>query len=157
MEVSEIIEQQALALGCLYLRAIPSDANDYTERVEIAENTLVIYSNNPNVLVNLESFIKLTYPVTIQVVKLGSFDDNTVDSDLLINECRNTAIQLANNILNSIDGVVYPPNFSIDPFDTIQVMDDILTGVTITLDIQLPYFCPTVTNIFDKTFDITFN
>ena len=159
MEISDIIEQQALALGCLYLRAIPSDANDYVERTELSDQTLVIYSNHPNVSVAVQNYLKLTYPITIQVVKLGNFDDNTVDSDILINQCRSIAIQLAMNILNSIEGVVYPDNIAVDPFDTIQVMDDILTGVTIGINVEYPYTCvpPSSNGIFDYTFDKTFN
>lgn len=142
MIVSQAIKETAEKLGALYLRAVPSEANETIERHDLQGRFLVIYTNHPTVDYDITGgFTKANYPVQIQVLKLGDFDDNTEDSDILVDECRAFAETMALALLNYEEGIIFPDGFETDPFDTVQIYDSILTGVTLTLDINFQLVC----------------
>jgi len=141
MQVSETIKEAAQRLDCLYLRATPSEANEEIERTAMKGLTLVIYTNFPSVDFKLDPLIKATYPVEIQVLKLASYDDNTRDSDVYIDGCRDIALKLALDILNTTPAIIYPEDINTETFDSVQIYDDILTGVTLSFNLEFQINC----------------
>jgi hypothetical protein len=141
MKISQILKDIATNLGEIYLRATPSDANNELQEIEVGSKVLCIYSNHPSVEYNLEFNIKALYPLQIQFLKIADFDDNTVDSDLLIDICREEAEKFAIGLINYQENFIFPDGFTIDPFDTIKVDDSILTGVTLNINFEYTLNC----------------
>jgi hypothetical protein len=132
MEVSQIIKQIAEGLDCLYLRATDEDANVRIDEIDLQGLPIVIYNNLPIVAGLLANNHQEITPLEISVYKKAYFDDETTDSDLLINECRVIARKIVLGLLPFM--AVAPEDYEIDTLNRLQQFDAILTGVQINID-----------------------
>jgi len=132
MEVSQIIEQIACSLDCLYLRATDDDANVKLEDIDLQGLPIVIYNNLPIVAGSLGNNHQEVTPLEISVYKKAYFDDETIDSDVLINECRVIARKIVLALLPFM--AVEPEDYEIDTLNRLAQFDVILTGVQINID-----------------------
>ena len=69
MEVSQIIDQIACSLDCLYLRATDDDANVKLEDIDLQGLPIVIYNNLPIVAGSLGNNHQEVTPLEIYVYK----------------------------------------------------------------------------------------
>jgi len=132
MEVSQIIDQIACSLDCLYLRATDDDANVKLEDIDLQGLPIVIYNNLPIVAGSLGNNHQEVTPLEISVYKKAYFDDETIDSDVLINECRVIARKIVLALLPFM--AVEPEDYEIDTLNRLAQFDVILTGVQINID-----------------------
>lgn len=160
MQISQALQAIASNLGLEYLRATDPQANEELGRKDLNGLTIMIYNNLPDVEYNVYPYLEANYPVQVKIMKLASFDDNTVDTDIIQDSCRTIAEQVARDLMSYDDTIIAPETFLITSQDNVELFDDILTGVTLEIDIKYTINCPPPppsSGIFDNTFDNTFN
>jgi len=139
MEVNKMIQQVADQLDLLYLRATDYDANVRIEDIDLKSLPILIYNNLLEVDYSLEATTRALYPIEIKILKLGYFDATTEDADYIINRCRDIAQDVAKLLLQN--DVVAPEGFRIDALNTVEIYDEIMTGVTLFIDIEFTINC----------------
>jgi len=141
MEVSELLKRIAEEeLEMLYLRATDYDANVRIEDIDLQGLPIMIYNNLLEVNYEALASTIATYPLEIRFLKLGYFDNDTEDADYIINRCRTLAEKCA-KLLAGEEFIIPAEDFSIDALTTFEIYDEIMTGVTLSYELQFQISC----------------
>lgn len=145
--ISEILKTTVQKLpNALFLRATDLDANIELEKIDIGIRTLFIYNNLPNVNNPIQEggLVQEIVPISIGIVRLADFDDNTRDGDELREDCKIMAHRLMDQLKNRTDSVTPIPDYQTNFTDAEKIHDVILTGLILrfnwTFDRE-EYYC----------------
>ena len=138
MSVTDII-RDAVALfdNSIFLRATEFDANIEVADVDLEGQTVFIYNNLPTVSNSALGGVVSAYPIQIQILQLGEFDDNTDQSDTI----RDDLIPVATQLFNTLQADPrhskgeYAESFDTDLQGQVKIYNTILTGVMLEFDL----------------------
>ena len=142
MELSQELKRIADELGILYFRFNESDMNQAISDTDVQGLQLMNWLNEPLVTYQASGVFIATYPLEIEVLELAEADDNTPDSDQIVDRCRRTAEKLVSKLL-AVDEILIADGqtFSIDSLTTIKKYDDVFTGVLIQISVSYNAIC----------------
>jgi len=128
-----IAAQVELIPDAVYYRATDTEANKDIDNIDLGGKTIVLFNN-----VATSGYVTQDIPISIKVLKLASFDDREVDSDILRDDCKLVAEKLFNKITNSQDINIMPPTleYTIEFMNQTKIYDKTVTGCTLSFTIS---------------------
>jgi len=135
-----IAAQVELIPDAVYYRATDTEANKDIDNIDLSGKTIVLFNNLPSITstVATSGYVTQDIPISIKVLKLASFDDREVDSDILRDDCKLVAEKLFNKITNSQDINIMPPTleYTIEFMNQTKIYDKTVTGCTLSFTIS---------------------
>ena len=124
-----------------YLRATDHNANISADQIDLAEKVLVQYNNRPTIsgsIAGLSGVASEVVPVEISFLKLADFDDDSEDTDILIDDLVGYARTMFDKISSLTSGAQSATSYTIEQDSTIKIYDKTMSGVKLSFDIITP-------------------
>lgn len=143
MSIGKLIQDTAAQIpDSTYFRATDYNANTELHHANVEGKTVIIWNNLPVINYPVDGFvINKEYPITIRFLQLSDSDANTADEDVIREAMALVAESYLRLLLQAdeINKAVLPAVVNITYLP--QVYDAMLTGVELSLSLQMNPIC----------------